>query len=159
MSNWWGNLNLREQLILAVAGLIGLVILLDSLVIQQFRLKSEQLEEQIEQARDDLEWMRQAVLRLPQQGKASHKINSGKVVTFVDQQINRLGLKQSMQQMTPIEDHSVRVRLSDVEFDQLLKFINAIDGSVFIQELRLLPADNQGFVNVSFVLGNGSDGS
>lgn len=157
MGNWWGNLNLREQLVLSIAGLIGVVILLDSLVIQPYRSGYQQMDERVVQAEDDLKWMQQAVLRLPQRTGVSRKISSGKVVSFIDQQINRLGLKSSMQQMTPIEDHSARIRLSDVEFDKLLRFFNAIDGSVFIQEIRLLPTDKKGFVDVSLVLGNGSE--
>jgi hypothetical protein len=57
--------------------------------------------------------------------------------------------------MTPVQDHSARLRLSDVEFNKLLKFFTAIEGSIFIQEVRLLPTDVDGFVNVSLVLSNG----
>ncbi|MBT3205856.1 MAG: hypothetical protein HOM14_17490 [Gammaproteobacteria bacterium] len=155
MNSWWQGLQLREKFILSIAGLVGFFILMDSLVVQELNSKFELLDEQIEQAQDDLNWMKQAVLRLPDQKKKTKKINAGRVVTFINQQINRQGLKKNMQQMTPIQDHSARLRLSDVEFNKLLKFFSAIEGSIFIQEVRLLPTDVDGFVNVSLVLSNG----
>lgn len=154
MKSWWSNLNLREQIILAIAGVIGIVIVLDSLVIDGYRLKSNQLEEQIEQAKDDLNWMQQAVHRIPMQKAGKSRAVTGRVVTFVDRQITKLGLKKQMQQMTPIKNHSVRIRLSEISFNQLLKFFSTIEGSAIIEEVRILPADKQGYVNVSLVVSN-----
>ena len=156
MNNWWLNLNIRERVILYAAGLVIFFILLDSLVLQEFSLKNKQLEEQIEQSKDDLEWMKQAVFRLPQNNKTSRKIISGRIVTFIDQQITRQGLKDKMQQMTPIQGHSARVRFAEVEFSKLLNFFAAIQGSVSIDEVRLLPSDKNGYVNISLVVSNGS---
>lgn len=159
MKTWWANLNLREQVILAVAGLIAIVIIMDSLVIGEYRQKYNQLEEQLEQANDDLNWMKQAVHRIPSQQTRKNKILSGRVVTYIDQQITRLGLKKQMQQMTPIKDHSVRIRLSDINFDNLLKFFTTIEGAVTIVEVRILPSEKVGFVNASLVVSTGKSSS
>jgi len=155
MNSWWQGLQLREKLILAIAGLIVVAVLVDSLILQEFRSSFDSLDEQVEQANDDLSWMKQAVLRLPDKKKKTQKIKSGRVITYISQQVNRQGLKTNMQQMTPIQNHSARLRLSDVEFTRLLKFFSAIDGSILIQEVRLLPTNTEGFVNVSMVLSNG----
>ncbi len=155
MNSWWQNLQIWEKVILSMAGIVVFFILVDSFVVQEFRSKFELLDEKIEQASDDLSWMKQAIFRLPDQQKKTQKIKSGRVITYINQQVNRQGLKNNMQQMTPIQEHSARLRLSDVEFTKLLKFFTAIDGSVNIQEVRLLPADKDGFVNVSMVLSNG----
>ena len=155
MISWWQGLQLREKLILAIASLIVFVVLVDSLILQEFRSNFDSLDENIEQARDDLGWMKQAVLRLPNQKKKTQKIKSGRVITFINQQVNGQGLKDNMQQMTPIKNHSAKLRLTDVEFTKLLKFFTAIDGSILTQEVRLLPTDTDGFVNVSMVLSNG----
>jgi len=148
-------LAIRERVILIVASLIVLIIAVDSLVIQEMYLKSQLMDEKIEQAKDDLDWMRVAVNRLPSQKKAAGKVKPGRIVNYIDQQIARQGLKKNMLQMTPVKDHSARLRLSDVEFNKLLKFFTAIEGSVLIQEVRLLPTDTKGFVNVSLVISNG----
>ncbi len=155
MNSWWQGLQLREKLILAIAGLIVVAVLVDSLILQEFRSSFDSLDEQVEQANDDLSWMKQAVLRLPDKKKKTQKIKSGRVITYISQQVNRQGLKANMQQMTPIQNHSARLRLSDVEFTRLLKFFSAIDGSILTQEVRLLPTNTEGFVNVSMVLSNG----
>ena len=90
-------------------------------------------------------------------GYRQQKSNSGEDRQYIDKQINRQGLKKNLEQMAPIQENSARLRLSDVEFTKLLSFISAIDGSVSIDEVRLLPTDNAGFVNVSMVISNGTD--
>ena len=152
MKEWWNRISLREQAIVALAGLIALVVILDGLVVTPYRLNSQQLDEQISQAREDLSWMQQAVRRLPQQNNQAARQISGRLVTFIDGQISRAGLKQSMQQMTPIQDDSVRLRLADVEFNQLLRLFSSLDGLVMIDEARVLPADQPGQVSVSLVV-------
>lgn len=157
MKGWWNSLNLRERLLLTSVVLIVLFVLLDSLLFEQFRLKDQQLTEQIEQAYEDLGWMKQAVHRLPSGTQPGKKVISGRVVTFVDQQITRQGLKKQMQQMTPIQNHSVRLRLSEVGFEKLLTFLSTLEGSLFIQEIRILPTDTQGVVNASLIVSNGEN--
>lgn len=159
MNAWWNSLNLRERLLLSSVVLIVVFVLLDSLLFEQFRLKDQQLTEQIEQAYEDLDWMKQSVHRLSSGTQSGKKIISGRVVTFVDQQITRQGLKKQMQQMTPIQNHSVRLRLSEVGFGKLLTFLSTLEGSLFIQEIRILPTDTQGVVNASLIVSNGENNS
>ena len=152
MKEWWNRISFREQAIVAIAGLIALVVILDGLVVTPYHLHSQQLDEQISQAREDLGWMQQAVRRLPRQNNQAARQITGRLVTFIDGQISRAGLKQSMQQMTPIQDNSVRLRLADVEFNQLLRFFSTLDGLVMVDEARILPSDQPGQVSVSLVV-------
>ena len=152
MKDWWNSISLREQAIVAIAGLIALLVIIDSLLLTPYQINRERLDEQISQAQEDLGWMQQAVKRLPDQSSTGGKRISGRLVTFVDGQISGAGLKQSMQQMTPIDDNAVRLRLADVEFNKLLRFFSSIDGLVSIDAARILPADQQGLVDVSLVV-------
>ena len=152
MREWWNSISLREQAIVGIAGLVALVVIIDSLLLTPYQMNRQRLDEQISQAHEDLSWMQQAVKRLPDQTNAGGKRISGRLVTFVDGQISGAGLKQNMQQMTPIEDNAVRLRLEDVEFNRLLRFFSSIDGLVSIDEARILPADRDGLVNVSLVV-------
>lgn len=152
MREWWNSISLREQAIVAIAALVALVVIIDSLLLTPYQINRQRLDEQIIQAQEDLGWMQQAVKRLPDQPNAGGKRISGRLVTFVDGQISGAGLKQSMQQMTPIDDNAVRLRLADVEFNSLLRFFSGIDGLVSIDEARILPADREGQVNVSLVV-------
>jgi type II secretory pathway component PulM len=158
MREWWQALNVRERLLLSAVAAVALFVLIDSMIVETYRLKSRHLAEQLEQASDDLQWMKTAVHRLSsvQGGKTGF---SGRIVSYVDQQIQRHGLKDQMLQMSPIQDHSVRVRLQDVAFARLLNFLSGIDGSVIIEEARILPADSAGLVNVSLVIAKGDASS
>jgi general secretion pathway protein M len=154
MKEWWQGLNAREQVLLVAVMLVALFVLIDSVLLESFRISNQQLTEQVEQAREDLQWMQGAVFRLtPAKSSGAASIN-GRIVSYIDQQIQRHGLKDKMLQMSPIQDHSVRIRLQDVPFPQLLKFLAQIDGAVLIEEARILPADSEGLVNASLVLVN-----
>jgi len=152
---WWQNLQARERLIVALAALVLGYILLDSLLLQPLRMNQQQVADDLAQARDDLAWMQQAVQRLPAQNQAK-PVMAGRVITFLDQQITRQGLKKSMQQMAPIGDNAARIRLSDVEFSRLMRFFSAVSGSLAVNEVRILAADKPGLVNVSMTLSNGA---
>ena len=156
MSSWWSNLNRREKIILLVALVVALFILIDTFLVGPYRMRQQMVSDQLQQAQDDLAWMQRAIGRLPSRSSARKSPIRGSLVNFVNQQINRQGLKKQMQQMTPIKDHSVRVRLADVEFSQLLKLFTAFQGSAAeVREVRILPTDQQGLVGASLVISNG----
>lgn len=157
MSIWWENLNLRERYIVVFASLIALIIGFDAIVLEEYRADTQMLDEKLEQAEQDLMWMKEAVFRLPASGQKNQKVDTGRVVTFVDKQITRLNLKKHMQQMTPIGAESVRLRLSDLDFSKLMTFFSAIDNALVIQEVRLTAADSDGLINVSVVVSKGSN--
>lgn len=156
MNTWWENLNLRERYIVVFAGLIALIIGFDALVIEQYRAESQILNDKLEQAEQDLMWMKEAVFRLPPLGQKNQKVDTGRVVTYVDKQITRLKLKKHMQQMTPIGADSVRLRLTDLDFAKLMTLFRAIDNALVIKEVRLTAADSDGLINVSVVVSKGS---
>lgn len=157
MNIWWENLNLRERYIVVFAGLIALIIGFDSLVLEQYRAETQNLNDKLEQSEQDLIWMKEAVFRLPSSSQKNQKVDTGRVVTFVDKQITRLNLKKHMQQMTPIGADSVRLRLTDLDFTKLMTFFSAIDNALVIQEVRLTTADSDGLINVSVVVIKGSN--
>ena len=153
---WWQNLQSRERLIVAVAAIVLGYVLLDMLLLQPLAMNRQQLGDDLAQAQDDLRWMQQAVQRLPAQNRNTRPVLAGRVITFLDQQISSQGLKKSMQQMAPIGDSAARIRLSDVEFNRLLRFFSAVSGALAVDEVRILPADKPGLVNVSMTLSRGT---
>lgn len=157
MKDWWSGLNIRERIILVAGGLIAFVIIVDTLILQPVTSNTLQLDDKIAQAKDDLKWMRGAIDRLPAQGAITRTVSPERIISFIDNQINRQGLKKNLDQMAPVQSNSVRLRLSDVEFTRLMSFISSISGSVSIEEVRLLPTDSAGYVNVSMVVSNGAD--
>ncbi len=153
---WWQNLQSRERLIVTLAAIILAYILLDTLFMQPLMEQRQQLGQKLAQAQDDLQWMRQAAQRLPRLNRNARPVLAGRVITFLDHQISSHGLKKSMQQMAPIGDNAARIRLSDVAFNRLLNFFNAVSGALVVEEVRILPTDKPGLVNVSMTLSNGT---
>jgi general secretion pathway protein M len=154
MRTWWNGISLRERLIVVIASIVLSYVLLDLVLIQPVLGQRQQLKEDVAQAREDLVWMQQAVQKIPSGSSNAATAIKGSIATYVDGQISRSGLKKHLQQMTPILKHSVRVRLSDVDFNQLLKFLLAVDSSIEIEEVRILPQSDEGVVNASLILKN-----
>jgi type II secretory pathway component PulM len=154
--NWFESRNSREKGIIIALVLVLLVVFLDMLLVTPYREYRQQQSLQLEQAREDLEWIRQAASRIQTTvGPGSPGIK-GNIATYIDAQFSRAGLKKQLQQMTPLERRSVRVRLADVPFRQLMQFFADINPSVVVEEIRILPNGESGLVDVSMVLTNGA---
>jgi type II secretory pathway component PulM len=148
---WWNGISLRERAIVAVAAAFLLYVLIDLIVIQPAFNSGNQLQQQVEQAREDLDWMIEVIPRISGTSSSKQPI-SGSIVSFVDTQVSRLDLKRNLQQMTPLQDGQVRVRLNEVKFEKLLQFFATLDRSVAIEEVRILPQAESGVVNASAIL-------
>ena len=159
MKTWWDGISLRERLIVVIASIVVLYVLLDVILIQPLLSHGQQVVEETAQAQEDLNWMQQAITRLPSGGSSAARSIKGSIATYIDGQITRAGLKKNLQQMTPILKHSVRVRLSDVDFNQLLNFLVALESSIVIEEVRILPQSDDGIVNASLILRNTREAS
>ncbi len=83
---------MRERLIVAGAGLVLLFILADVISQQVSTGESGDVEQQIRQAQNDLEWMQQAAARLPTQKSQNKRPVTGSLVNFINQLVTRLGL-------------------------------------------------------------------
>jgi general secretion pathway protein M len=152
MRAWWDGISLRERLIVIFASIVFLYVVLDLILIQPVLGQRQQLTEDVAQAKEDLLWMQQAVQKIPSGRNRTNNSLKGSIATYVDGQITRSGLKKNLQQMTPILKHSVRVRLADVDFNQLLNFLLSLESSIEIDEVRILPQSNEGVVNASLIL-------
>jgi type II secretory pathway component PulM len=154
MKNWWAGISLRERIIVLIAAIAVTYMVLDLIIIQPLLSELEQIDKEVVQASDDLSWMQQAVSKLPQEAVKTSRPLQGSIATYVDGQISRSGLKKNLQQMTPIQKHSVRVRLEDVDFNQLLRFLLALEAPIVVDEIRILPQSEAGTVNASLILKN-----
>ena len=152
--NWFQGLSLREKLVVVALVLVGVGIVADLLLFSPYRSYRAELQENLVQAREDLQWMERAVSRIADSKSKPTPAIRGNIATYADGQIARAGLKQQLQQMTPIQRHSVRIRLSDVEFARLLRFFSSLNPSISVEEMRILPASAEGTVDASMVLRN-----
>ena len=68
MSDLLARYSMREKLIVGLALLIFALVAIHALVIEPYQLRVAELQDEISQQSDDLEWMRSAVTRLPPPG-------------------------------------------------------------------------------------------
>ncbi len=157
MKQWWRGLQMRERIVVAIAGVLMLLLGFHSLVWEPWQQAGADLADGIEQAEDDLNWMREAVTRLPQAGKATVAVAArGNLVTRMNRLISQAGLRQQMKQMKPAAEKEVRLRFEKAGFDPLLKLLGQIQSQgLEIRELRILPAEEPGRVNATLVVRGG----
>jgi len=157
MKQWWRGLLLRERVLVSAAALVVLLLLLHSLLWEPWQLSGRNLKEQIEQTREDLAWMQQAVTRLPPDvARAPVTGGQGNLVTRMNRLIGQAQLRSEMKQMKPSGDHEVRLRFEKAAFTRLLKLLKEVERQgLLIRELRILPADAPGRVNATLTLRDG----
>ena len=154
MSEFLARYSQREKMIVALAALFLVLILLHSQVIEPYQLRLVELQDEIEQQRSDLEWMKSAVVSMPATVSASSSAAiSGTLTAFIDQAVRRQGLAEQLSQMSPVGEDEIRMRYSSVDFNRLIGFIAEVNTSgLEIKDLRITAGDDPGVVNCSLVL-------
>jgi type II secretory pathway component PulM len=154
MNELIARLSPRERAIVVVATLVALGIALHAMVVEPYLLRVAELEDAIEQHRDDLAWMRSAVASLPRGEASEDDVRiKGTLVNFINQAISRQGLSQQLSQMSPIGDDEIRMRYNGVDFNRLVGFIAQVNSSgLEIKDLRISAADSPGIVDSSLIL-------
>ena len=121
----------REKLIVGLALLVLIAVILHAQVIEPYQLRLTELQDEIEQRRVDLNWMKSAVARIP--------------VPEV--------LTEQLSQMSPVGADEIRMRFAAVDFNRLVGFIAQVNTSgLEIKDIRISPGDNAGIVDCNLVL-------
>ena len=154
MSELLARYSPREKMIVAVALLVMLVIGGHALVIEPYLQRVTALQDEIEQQRADLEWMRSAVARLPNSAMTADSAEiSGTLANFIDQAVRRQGLAGQLSQMSPVGEDEIRMRYSAIEFNRLIAFIALVNSSgLAVKDIRISPAETPGIVDSNLVL-------
>jgi type II secretory pathway component PulM len=137
---------------LAFVALSG--ILIHALLIGPFSQKKIVLDEALEQANIDLNWMRTAVYQLPQGNVLAQAINfEGSLANLIDKEVRSQDLSNFLTQMTPIGDDEIRIRYNNINFNRLLKFIAQVNSQgPQAKDLRIDATDKTADVDCSLVL-------
>jgi type II secretory pathway component PulM len=144
----------REKLIVGLALLVFAVIVLHAQVIEPYQLRLAELQDEIDQRRTDLQWMKSAVARIPAtSSNASAVAIDGTLANFIDQAVRRQGLTEQLSQMSPVGADEIRMRYAAVDFNRLIGFIAQVNASgLEIKDIRISPGDNAGIVDCNLVL-------
>lgn len=154
MSELLARYSQREKMIVAVALLVMLVIGGHALVVEPYLQRVAALQDEIEQQRADLEWMRSAAARLPNSAMTADNAEiSGTLANFIDQAVRRQGLAGQLSQMSPVGEDEIRMRYSAIEFNRLIAFIALVNSSgLTVKDIRISPAETPGIVDSNLVL-------
>jgi type II secretory pathway component PulM len=156
MSELLARYSQREKMIVALALLVIVVIGTHALVVEPYLERVASLQDEIEQQREDLKWMRSAVARIPSaEASAASSVDpiSGTLANFIDQAVRRQGLTGQLSQMSPVGDDEIRMRFSEVDFNRLVSFIAQVNSSgLDVKDIRISPADKPGIADSSLVL-------
>ena len=145
---------MREKMIVGLALLVVIGLSIHALVIEPYQQRMAELEAEIEQQRNDLNWMRSAVAGMPAPGTGSVTARiSGTLANFIDQAVRSQGLSGQLSQMSPVGTDEIRMRYEAVEFNRLVGFIAEVSSSgLSVKDIRISPADNPGIVDSNLVL-------
>ena len=154
MSELLARYSQREKMIVLAALLVMVVIGLHSLVIEPYQMRIVELQEELEQQRADLEWMKSAVANMPSVTIAPDTVEiDGTLANFVDQAVRSQGLSSKLKQMSPVGTDEIRMRYTEVDFNQLISFIARVNASgLDVKDVRISPGEIPGIVDSSIVL-------
>ena len=154
MSELLARYSQREKMIVLAALLVMVVIGLHSLVIEPYQMRIVELQEELEQQRADLEWMKSAVANIPSVTIAPDTVEiDGTLANFVDQAVRSQGLSSKLKQMSPVGTDEIRMRYTEVDFNQLISFIAQVNASgLDVKDVRISPGEIPGIVDSSIVL-------
>ena len=154
MSELLARYSQREKMIVLAALLVMVVIALHSLVIEPYQMRVVELQDELQQQRVDLEWMKSAVSNMPSLSAASGTVEiDGTLANFVDQAVRNQGLSSKLKQMSPIGTDEIRMRYTGVDFNQLISFIAQVNASgLDVKDVRVTPGEIPGIVDSNIVL-------
>jgi type II secretory pathway component PulM len=154
MFDFLARYSAREKLIVGLALLVLTVIVLHAQVIEPYQLRLSELQDEVEQRRADLNWMKSAVARIPATSTASSVVAiDGTLANFIDQAVRRQGLTEQLSQMSPVGADEIRMRFATVDFNRLIAFIAQVNASgLEIKDIRISPGDIAGIVDCNLVL-------
>lgn len=154
MSEFLARYSMREKIIVALAVIVISIIGAHALVIEPYQQRMTSLQEQIEQQRSDLAWMKSAVARMPTSTVPGGKVQiKGTLANFIDQAVRSQGLSEQLSQMSPIGADEIRMRYKAIDFNRLIGFIAEVNSKgLEVQDMRIIASETPGIVDSHLVL-------
>lgn len=154
LQTWYLSLAARERLLVGVGAVVVLLLLVYLLVVEPLQQRRDTLERGIASQRELLAWMHEAVV--PLRGNAAQPVASRGQSLFavVDRSARGSALAGALQRVQPEGNGAVRVWLGDAPFDELVRWIGALqrEHAVAVGALSVERAEGAGLVNARLTL-------
>lgn len=148
MASWWGNLEYREQLLIAIAGLLLVFSVAFFLVWQPLQSQQALLSEDIQSTESLLN--RLNAVAPGQTGKQSNKIKGQdlSLLAVVDKTVKAAGMGDSVKRIQPDGEAAAKIWLEKADFNKLLRWINQLNTQygVDVSEITINREDTPGQV-------------
>jgi general secretion pathway protein M len=157
MMEWYQNITMKERQFLWLGALFVALIL-------QYLLLYRPLEATLQESAATLSSKQSELTQLAVIAREYTTLGAPKntdiqkdnrsLLAIIDQSGSDIGIKSSIKRLTPEGNNKVRVRIEDVEFDKLLKWLVANSTKHFIQAELLLvkKSEKNGRVNATLLL-------
>lgn len=133
MRSWWNQLANRERWLVGGGSGLALVLLLYTLIWQPFQGRLERLRQTVAEQRADLAWMHRAAAEVKRLGNVPADPRPGRsqdagrsLLIVVDQTARKAGLGTAVKRVEPQSDNKIRVWLEQVDFDQLVRWLEEL---------------------------------
>ncbi|MGI9264636.1 MAG: type II secretion system protein GspM [Gammaproteobacteria bacterium] len=157
MKEWFDSLSDRERYIVMGGGVLVVVILFWSLVLNPVYSGVNRLSQQVESKRVLVGWMQSAAAEI----KAAGNVTGGgqlednqSLVVVIARSARESGLEKALNQNQPIGEDGIRVRLERASFDTIAGWLAKLQASngLSLESANFERSTAPGMVNASIVL-------
>lgn len=128
MKDWFEGLAPREQILVALAGALTVVVLVYLAVWLPLERANDRLETRVESQRELVTELRQLRGRIaaPSAGGPSASSGGQSLVVVVDSTVRQRGLGTALKRSQPLDGNSIRVNFENVAFDALAEWLGQL---------------------------------
>lgn len=146
LKEWFSNLEPREQKLVSVGGVVGIVLLFIMGVWQPLNAKLELMESKLRTQQETNVWAKDAIQRIKASGNATGR-QSGSLTQVVNQTSRRFNIE--IARLQP-KDSAVLVWIELINFNDLLRWIDHLERNnrVTVTAFDVTEAEEAGFVKV-----------
>ncbi len=158
MTQWWQRLSARDRRVLLLGGAAVVIILYVFGVRIPAHNAVSELETQVRQERELVNWMEQArreIYALRGQGDPdADATTSRSLFSLADESARESGLGPVLQRVEPTGDNGARVNFENIAFDELISWLARMrsEHGVIADQLTVRRGSDDGRVDVQLVL-------
>lgn len=128
MKDWFEGLAPREQMLVALAGVLTVIVVIYLAVWLPLERANARLETRVESQRELVTELRQLRGRVsaPEAGGAATGGDGQSLVVVVDSTVRQRGLGTALKRSQPLDGDSIRVNFENVAFDALVEWLGQL---------------------------------
>ncbi|GAA4358884.1 type II secretion system protein M [Kangiella marina] len=150
IKDWYSGLNQRERSMVSVLSVLMILLIIFIAVVLPIKRYVAGLDDSVQRMENDLPSVASKVQALQARSGGAQQVTQQSLNQLVTNSSKRYGLKFSRIEERK-RDEEIQVRLDDVEFDQLLRWVSQLEQQqgLIVDTLRVSDTDTTGMVDAS----------